>query len=380
VEIPTYREEPFPWYREMRQKNPILYDSGSAYIFTYDLTKQVLEDFKNYSSQFRDFIEPEIAETLNQHSAPSILILDPPRHTKLRNLVSRAFTPSKVSSYENEIRRIAEALAGKMEAQKTAEMVSAFSYPLPVLVISRILGVPEEDMHLFKDWSDRIATSLGRGVDVTTQLEMAKYFSSLIEDRKKRPADDLISGLLEAEVDGDKLTLQEIVGFCILLLVAGNETTTNLITNSLLTLHEYGLLDEIRDHPSLIPGAVEETLRFRSPVQSTRRIAKTDMEIAGIRIPKHTLLFVYLGSANRDESVFPDSEKFIITRSQNRHLAFGEGVHFCLGAPLARLEARIALETICRMFETIVIRQPSADDRLDSDIMYGFKRLEAVIR
>ncbi|MEM3676166.1 MAG: cytochrome P450, partial [Thermoplasmataceae archaeon] len=168
MNIPSYREEPFLWYKSMRRQNPVLFDRGNAFIFTYGLTKLVLEDFRNYSSQFRDFAAPDVAETLNKYASPSILMLDPPRHTKLRNLVSKAFTPAKVGTYEPEIREIAERLVKTIDSGKVTDIVSAFSYPLPVLVISKLLGVPEDDMELFKRWSDKMATALGRGVDVST--------------------------------------------------------------------------------------------------------------------------------------------------------------------------------------------------------------------
>jgi Cytochrome P450 len=211
------------------------------------------------------------------------------------------------------------------------------------MVISEMLGIPEEESSIFKDWSDKLATSLGRGPDIETQYSMADYFYKKIDRASKGP--DLMSRLSTVEMDGRKLSDREIAGFAILLLVAGNETTTNLITNAIISLYENpAFYQKIRSEPSTIPAVVEETLRYRSPVQSTRRYSKIDTEINGVEILKNDILALYLGSANRDEEIFSDGEIFNPSRSEKRHIAFGHGSHFCLGAPLARLEARIALE------------------------------------
>ena len=187
---------------------------------------------------------------------------------------------------------------------------------------------------------------------------------------------NLISRLSTVEMDGRKLSDKEIAGFAILLLVAGNETTTNLITNAILSLYDHPeIYNDMRKTPSIIPGVVEETLRYRSPVQSTRRYSKIDTEIEGEEILKNDILALYLGSANRDEEVFEDGESFNPYRKEKRHMAFGQGIHFCLGAPLARLEARIALEEFSKAVPGFVIEKPSPDDRIDSDIMYGFRKL-----
>ncbi|MCL4438848.1 MAG: cytochrome P450 [Candidatus Thermoplasmatota archaeon] len=376
MQIPDYRDEPFEWYREMRNKAPVVKDGNSVFLFRYDDCKEVLGNFRVFSSQFRDFMDKEVAAQLNMMAAPSILILDPPKHTKMRNLVNRAFTPRRIQSYEGEIRKISE---GLLDQQKNTvfDLVSSLSYPLPVLVISRILGVPEENMTRFKEWSDKLAMNLGRmGVDMALQKEMSDYFGKLIEERKHSLGDDLISLLIESEVDGERLTKQEITGFSILLLAAGNETTTNLIGNSILTLSEYpGTFQLLKEKPYLIQSTVEESLRYRSPVQSTRRVAKENYSIGGVEIGRGDFVSVFLGSANRDEEIFSEPEKFIPDRKENRHIAFGEGVHFCLGAPLARLEAKVALETVTARYGNLRVIKPSPDDRLDSDIMYGYRKL-----
>ena len=376
MQIPGFRDEPFEWYRTMRNTSPVVKDGKTVLIFKYDDCKEILGNFRVFSSQFRDFMDREVAAQLNMMAAPSILILDPPKHTKMRNLVNRAFTPKKIQSYDGEIKKIAETLL-EQEKKTEFDLVSSLSYPLPVLVISRILGVPEDQMPKFKEWSDKLAMDLGRmGVDMALQKEMSEYFGHLIDERRGNLGDDLISLLIESEVDGERLTKQEITGFSILLLAAGNETTTNLIGNSILTMSEYpGTFQLLKEKPSLIQSAVEESLRYRSPVQSTRRVAKENYKIGGIEISKGDFVSVFLGSANRDEDIFNDPEKFVPDRKENRHIAFGEGVHFCLGAPLARLEARIVLETVTEKFHDLRAVKPSQDDRLDSDIMYGYRKL-----
>lgn len=377
METPGYMEEPFSWYRKMRQKNPVVRDGSNVYVFSYDLCKEVLDDFRTFSSQFRDFLDPEMARQLNEVASPSILILDPPRHTKLRNLVMKAFTPIRVSSYEDEVRSLTRQLLDNISENEHFDLVHALSYPLPVMVISRILGVPEKDMGQFKIWSDNIARALGGGVDMKTQAEMADYFGKLIEERSRDLKEDLLSQLIKAEVDGEKLTKQDIIGFSIILLAAGNETTTNLLSNSIITMTENpGVFKRLRDDRSLIPGAVEEVLRYRSPVQSTRRIAKKHAKIGNVEVQPGDLVFVYLASANRDENVFESPDDFIIEREKNRHIAFGEGIHFCLGAPLARLEAKVVLEELTTMFSNVRALNVDPDERLESQIMYGYKSLE----
>lgn len=374
--IPGYNEEPFQWYKQMRATDPVVRDVTNVHVFTYAECKRILNDFKVYSSQFRDFMDPEMAKQLNEISSPSILIMDPPRHTKLRNLVNRAFTPKRVLSYEKEIRNLAVRLMEDFPDQGSFDFVRSLSYPLPVMVISRILGVPEKDMERFKVWSDKLAEALGSGVDMGVQAEMSVYFSKLMKERKEEIGEDLLTLLMEAEIDGEKLSEREIIGFSILLLAAGNETTTNLLTNSIITMTENpGTFQYMSDNRSDIPLGIEEVLRYRSPVQSTRRYVKEDSDVGGVRVQKGDMVFVYLGSANRDEKIFEKPEEFLPWRKENRHIAFGEGVHFCLGAPLARLEAKVVMEELTNRFGDIQAINPDQNDRLQAAIMYGFNRL-----
>jgi len=379
MKIPAYKEEPFEWYHEMRKNSPVYREGNAIYIFKYNTISKILSDHKDFSSQFRDLLGEEMAAMLNEKTAPNILLLDPPLHTTLRSLVSNAFTPVSIESFEPKIREIAGNLVHKILEKKNSDIVSDLSYQLPIRVISKMLGVPEFDSEIFRKWSDKLATSLGRGPDIKTQYEMADYFYKKIDRNSKN--NNLISRLSTVEIDKRKLSDKEIAGFAILLLVAGNETTTNLITNSILTLYDYPeIYNDMRKNPEIIPDIVEETLRYRSPVQSTRRYSKIDTEIDGVEILKNDIIFLYLGSANRDEEVFNDSESFNPYRKKKKHIAFGHGIHFCLGAPLARLEAKIALEEFSKAIPEFEIEKPSPDDRIDSDIMYGFKKLNLKVK
>jgi cytochrome P450 len=374
MHIPTYKEEPFEWYRDMRKNSPVFREGNLIHVFRYADIFKILSDSKDFSSQFRDLLGEEMAEMLNEKTTPSILLLDPPAHTTLRNLVSDAFTPKSIEMFKPRIREIAKRLVSKITDKGRCDIVSILSYQLPITVISEMLGVPESDSDLFRDWSDKLATSLGRGPDIETNFQMADYFYKKID--RKSDKNDLLSRLSRVEIDGRKLTDKEIAGFAILLLVAGNETTTNLITNALLSMGENpDIYSKVRNEPESIKWVIEETLRYRSPVQSTRRYSKIDTELEGVEIMKNDILALYLGSANRDENLFSDGEKFDPWRIEKRHIAFGHGIHFCIGAPLARLESEIAINEFSKAVVSYNIEKPGPDDRIDSDIMYGFKKL-----
>ncbi|WP_337860761.1 cytochrome P450 [Ferroplasma sp.] len=374
MHVPTYKEEPFPWYQEMRTNSPVFREGNIIHIFKYNDISRILSDHQNFSSQFRDLLGEEMAQMLNEKTTPSIILLDPPVHTTLRNLVSDAFTPKSIEMFEPRIREIARKLVNEIKDRGSCDLVSILSYQLPITVISEMLGVPESDSGLFREWSDKLATSLGRGPDFETNYQMADYFYKKIDRNSEK--NDLLSRLSRVEIDGRKLNDREIAGFAILLLVAGNETTTNLITNTILSIAENShIYQRIRSYPSSIQWVIEETLRYRSPVQSTRRYSKINTEINGVEIIKNDILALYLGSANRDEDIFKDGERFEPWRTEKRHIAFGHGIHFCIGAPLARLETRIAIEEFSKAISSYSIEKLVPEDRIDSDIMYGFKKL-----
>jgi cytochrome P450 len=283
---------------------------------------------------------------------------DPPEHDRLRALVNQAFTPRIIRRLEPRMYEIANQLFDRALEHGEVDFVEALTYPLPVIVIAEIIGIPAEDREQFKHWSDTAVADLGAGLFVPPtpdQLqrigklldEMGAYFSALADERRRQPREDLLTGLVHAEVEGSKLTHEEMLRMLVLILVAGNETTTTLIGNIVLELLAHpDALAQLRAEPALAASAIEEVLRYSSPVQLDPRCATRDVELHGEPIEKNQIVVNWIGSANHDEAVFPDSERFDITRSENRHLAFGFGTHYCLGANLARLEGQVALRTL----------------------------------
>jgi cytochrome P450 len=308
-----------------------------------------------------------------ENARPSFLSLDPPDHTRLRRLVSKAFTPRRIALLEPRIRQItAELLAGAAAAGQL-EVVSQLAYPLPVRIISEMLGVPVEDHPRFAGWSARLAHSLQPGFGLSPEEainraesaqaasdEFAGYFRGLIAARRSHPAPDLLSALVAAEDNGEMLTEDELIATCILLLVAGHETTVGLISNAILALLRHpAQLAQLAADPELAAGAVEETLRYDAPVQMTGRVAKGPIPVGGLTADAGALVLLLLAAAGRDPEMYPDPDRFDIRRGASGHLAFAAGPHFCLGAPLARLEATVAV----RAFATGLIR-PELDENL----------------
>ncbi|HSN34882.1 MAG TPA: cytochrome P450 [Arthrobacter sp.] len=372
--------DPFPHYERMREAAPVFHDeqSGSWHVFRYEDVQRVLSDHARFSSRMGG---DDPSET-GQLFASSLITTDPPRHRQLRSLVTQAFTPKAVDALAPRISALTEELLEGIASTGTADLIRELAYPLPVIVISELMGIPAGDRDRFKQWSDVIVSQTQTGAanedHHSTNVEMTEYFLNLIEQRRSRPGNDLISNLLSAEIDGQKLSVLELLGFCSLLLVAGNETTTNLIGNAVLCFSEVpGTIDRLLKEPSLLPQAIEEVLRFRSPVQSMYRVAVADTMLGDVPIPAGAPLVAWIGSANRDERQFPRPAEFDIDRDQIRHLAFGHGIHFCLGAPLARLEARIALEALLSRLPGLTVSPGAHLERMDSTIIYGLKSLPA---
>lgn len=344
---------PFVWYEQMRQSNPVSFDQEEQGwdLFRYQDVKQVLLAPSLYSS--------ERGRSLEENS--NLVSLDPPRHTQLRTVVSQAFTSCFVS--EERIRGMVNSLLDDASSEHF-DIIDDLALPLPVWVITEMLGIPEADRLQVVKWSKAFVSATGKEV----QGELARYFLGLISQQRQQPG--IISTLLSARLDGEPLSMREVVTNSMLLLVAGNETTTNLIGNAMLCFEEYpDALQALRDDPTLIPSALEEVLRYRSPIQRTPRIAKADTMIADHHIQKGQVIYCWLGAANRDPEQFPHPEQFDITRSPNRHLAFGQGIHFCLGASLARLEARIALECLLERFRDI--RRDQNSELQPADTFFG---------
>jgi cytochrome P450 len=361
----------------MRKNNPIVFDERHEQwgIYRYSDIEKILRDPIKFSSKSGPFQVPqEYQKNLNR---PTLLNSDPPYHRKLRSIVDTLFVPIEISKLETRIENIANELIDNIieESNATIDLITDFAYPLPATVIAELLGVPSEDQDTFRQWADNIASlELISDSDIDsirkadkTMADMDNYFSKLIEKKKKISTNDLISHIVRAKVDGHSLSEKEIFSFCSLLLNAGHITTVNLIGNLVFSLlenpQEFKQLQENQN--SLIKPAIEETLRYRSPVQFLFRIANADVSLSEVRkdgeerrvqkqeIKKGQRTILFLGSANHDESVFTDPERFDINRKNLRHLGFGTGIHFCLGAPLARLEAQIALKIILERFESL---------------------------
>lgn len=354
---PELRRNPYPMYQMMRQSQPVMYieQLNIWSVFQYEDVRTVLSDHARFSSQFGQSEMPDANVSTQARMNSSLISSDPPRHTKLRSLINRAFTPRAVEELEPRIEAIANELLDKVVESGRIDLVKDFSYPLPVIVIAELLGIPSNDRDQFKHWSDEVVASADQFIGGTSSnsqrahQEMREYFRGIIAERRLHPQSDLISALLSAEIDNVQLGEEDILSFCWLLLVAGNETTTNLIGNAVLTLLEHpDQLSKLKQNPALLSSTIEEVLRYRSPVQAMFRITKQDTNLGGKIIPAGSRVIAWIGSANRDGEKFPYPDHFDISRSPNPHIAFGHGIHFCLGSPLARLEAKVALSAILR--------------------------------
>ncbi|MCX6499495.1 MAG: cytochrome P450 [Arthrobacter sp.] len=375
---------PFPHYETMRKTEPVFQDqeTGLWHVFRYDDVQRVLSEHATFSSRMAGG-DPT---GTGQLFAASLINTDPPRHRQLRSLVTQAFTPRAVEALAPRISEITEELLAPALSAGSMDLIAELAYPLPVIVIAELLGIPAADRDRFKQWSDFIVSQARPTTDEpgqpgsqdrgTADAEMAEYFMGMIEERRQHPGNDLISKLLAAQIDGEHLSVVELLGFCALLLVAGNETTTNLIGNAVLSFTEnQGIIERLGADPALLPHALEEVLRYRSPVQSMYRIAAVDTTLGDYRIPAGAPLVAWIGSANRDGLQFPNPDAFDVGRSPNRHLAFGQGIHFCLGAPLARLEANIALQAVISRLPGLALAPGARLERMESSIIYGLKEL-----
>jgi cytochrome P450 len=334
----------FAWFEDMRAAHPVYYDEHSQlwHVFGYDEVLAVISNHERFSSQALGREGSLFADTL--------ITKDPPDHRKLRNLVNQAFTPRAVARLSGRITQITQELLDQVRPQGTMDIVSDLAFPLPAKMIAELLGVPAHDWNIFQRWarmdsSDPAVSQQAAGS--TMREEMFDYFSSLLEERRRAPREDLISALAVAEVDGERLTESELLSFCTLLLVAGQETTKNLIANAIVCFTSHPeALERLLHEPDVMPTAIEEVLRYLPPVWFLLRLTKADLDLGGQRLPAHQVVLAWLASANRDPAQFPEPDRFDIKREPNRHQAFGHGIHFCVGAPLARLEARIALPMV----------------------------------
>lgn len=350
------RRDPFALYAQMRAVSPVLKAPGTDLflLFEHADVKRALRDHAAFSSS--------VGATRGV-SLEWLLFLDPPRHTLLRAIVSKAFTVRSIAVLEHRVRKISRDLLDRVIARGEMELVGDYASLLPIGVISEMLGIPSEKAPDVRRWSDAIMdlgnTILGsaeaaRAANEAFRAandEMKVEIGALVEDRRVAPRDDLLTRLALAEVDGERLTDEELLRFVQLLLSAGTETTTNLIASAILCFLDHpGELARVRAEPSLLGTAIEETLRYRSPAQAMFRATRRDIALGGVAIPAETMVITMIGSANRDPKHIADPDRFDVGRDPNPHLAFGHGIHFCLGAPLARLEARVALaDLLARM-------------------------------
>lgn len=375
---PAIRREPYALYERGRREFPVFEHTGLPLrlfsVFRHADCEAILRDDETWSSTFRteQFTGNLDTSQFPEPPPPSMLSTDGAEHARLRALVNKAFTPRIVQRLEPRMHEIARELVEAAVAARDVDLVQALTYPLPVTVIAEIIGVPAEDREQFKTWSDRAVAVLGTGFFSNVDLEhlerqrvlldeMRDYFVVLAEQRERQPAEDLLTGLVQARHEGSRLSLDEMLSMLVLILVAGNETTTTLIGNAVLELLAHpSELKRLREDQTLLPTAIEEVLRFSSPVQFDPRRATRDLELGGQRIREDDFVLCWLASANRDETVFERADIFDIGRPKGPHLGLGFGVHYCLGANLARLEARVALGTL--MEHTRSFERTDADE------------------
>ena len=361
---PAFREDPYPYYERFRGPSPLLRVADTIWFALghADVTA-LLRHPKLSTDESHAATEAGRTEE-DPNRTRSLLFMDPPEHTRLRGLVARAFTPRRIE----ELRATTKAIAGELveglaQRSGTVELIEAFAYPLPVRVICALLGVPPEDEATFTAWSRGIARSVDPTILRSPAIEatiaearqgLQAYLGDLLAARRRKPADDLLSALAAVEADGDRILPRQIVALAQLLLVAGHETTVNLIGNGTLALMRApNQLALLRRAPELTGPAVDELLRFDSPVQITQRVVVEDMEVVGCRVKAGDEIMLVLGAANRDPAAFADPHRLDVTRDARRHVAFGGGIHHCLGAALARMEGEIALGALLDRFDEI---------------------------
>ncbi len=384
---PEFHADPYPFYRRLREQDPVHRSPLGFWVLTrYEDCVAVLRDQRFGREEFQQMLSAVYGDETEKPALPrSMLFRDPPDHTRLRALVSKAFTPRTIEVMRDHIQEIVDRLLGRALAQGGMDVIEDLAYPLPVTVICEMLGVPVGDHASIRGWSADIARSLdaiGLPSDQSivdrgrlSRRALADYFRALVPERRANPQPDLLSGLLAAEEQGDKLTEPEVIAMCLLLFIAGHETTVNLIGNGLLALLRHpDQLARVHADPALIPNAIEELLRYDSPVQRTARIANTDVDLAGHQVAKGTMVVTALGAANRDPAQFAEPDRLDVTRRDIRHISFGYGIHFCLGAPLARVEGQIALGTLLRRAPGLTLAETSPEWR-ESSVLRGLKRL-----
>jgi cytochrome P450 len=379
---------PYACFTSIREETHVQYNPRGKFweVTDYEQVFRVVTEHEIFSSD-ETRVHPHAERRIN----PSILTTDPPRHRQLRALVTQAFTPRAIAQMAPRIEEITHELLDAVESMGEIDVIQDLSYPLPVIVIAEMLGIPIADRDRFKRWSDELVAGeyedfanedreivikrIRARVDATVE-EMNDYFRHAIAQRRKQPTTDLISALLMARIEGVALSEPELLGFCSLLLIAGNITTTNLIGNAFLCFDENPqVMDRLRAQPELVGQAVEEVLRYRSPVKVIGRTVLEDCMLGGQQLKRGDFVLGWLSCANHDPAQFPHPERFDIERDPNRHVAFGHGIHFCLGAPLARLETKIALTIMLERLLDVKHDRAQKLEPVQSAFIYGAKHV-----
>lgn len=380
---PEFRRNPYPTYELLRNHAPIYYWEtwGITFLSRHEDCTELLRDNRLGRSGYGE--PPSDQAALWHMTNDWMLLQNPPDHTRLRGLVHKAFTPRMVEQLRGKIQEITNHLLDRVQPQGEMDLIAGLAYPLPVTVIAEMLGVPEDDRDTFHQWSD----ALGRSLDLTDDpavyqrasiaaAEFTGYLRELAGQRRRRPTNDLLSALVTVEDQGEHLTEDELYATCALLLVAGHETTINLIGNGTLALlRNPAQMRLLQERPALGRTAVEELLRYDSPVQMTSRVVLQDVEYKGVTLHRGQEVGFLLGAANYDSAVFDKPQVLDITRQRNPHLSFGGGIHYCLGAPLARLEGQIAFETLLRRMPDLQLATEIPSYR-DNYVLRGLEALQ----
>ncbi len=393
--LPIYAANPYALYRLLRENDPVYWDErANSWVLTrYADVAPALRDARFSASGFmediswipdemRPMLEPPIRALTRQ-----MLFMDPPDHTRLRGLVAKAFTPRVVEGLRPAIKQIASELLDHAQAQGHMELIREYAFPLPAIVIATMLGVPPEDRDQLNAWSESFGALLdGSNLSMENAFlalhgvsEFIAYFRQIIRQRRNAPRDDLLQAMINAEEQGDTLSEEELLGNCVLIMAAGHGTTMHLIGNGTLALlRNPQQLQQLKAEPALMPSAVAELLRYDSPVQMTSRRAKEDMRIGDKHIREGQEVIMCTGAANRDPAQFSDPDRLRLDRPENRHLSFGLGIHFCLGAPLARLESEIAFHTLLRRFPNL--RLANEEMEWEGSLVFrGLKQLPVLL-
>jgi len=343
---PATQDDPFPVFEVLRREHPCYRDPDGRFfaISRYDDVRDALRDHETYSNSGGIILGNDVSA-----APPSMVLMDPPAHTRLRNLVSRAFTPRRIAAFEDALLESVNEFIDTFVGESEVDLVPTFADLVPVRAISDIVGVPREEREQFRAWADRMIGEPETEAGLTAMLETFTYFGAALEDRKAHPRDDMLTAMAEAEIDGERLSLEEQVGMVLLLFFAGIETTVFHLTNVVYELAANpDVQARLRADHALIPDAMEEVLRYDAPVQGDIRTLTHDVQLHGESMPAGATVLVLFGAANRDPDAFASPDVLDITRRPNPHLTFAQGVHFCLGAPLVRLEHRIAVEVLLR--------------------------------